>query len=214
VPARPPHFFDRNALLAALCVALVVVETRHRGGARNAAKHARSLGRTVLAVPTVPWNPTGAGCLTELRLGAELLSSPRDVLRVLARQNAHAVALPHQSQAAVALGAQLLPALAGAPAINDSPARPPGRARRARTKRSKPARSDRSKTAIILDGYPMGGDARRVVDYVGNRAVHPDEICRGLDLPARRVQELLLTLTLEGILVSDSSTGRVSRIRP
>jgi predicted Rossmann fold nucleotide-binding protein DprA/Smf involved in DNA uptake len=60
----------------------------------------------------------------------------------------------------------------------------------------------------------MGEDAQRVVDYVGNRAVHPDEICRGLDLPARRVQELLLTLTLEGILVSDSSTGRVSRIRP
>jgi DNA processing protein len=190
----------------------VVVETRFRGGARNAAKHARSLGRTVFAVPSVPWNPTGAGCLTELRLGAEVLSSPRDVLRVLARLNAHAVPLTPRGHApALHLGTDLLPGLVEVAALNDGAARPASRARRARSRRSKPSRGRHTNKAMIPGGYPLSGDAARIVDYVGNRLVHPDEICRGLDLPARRVQELLLTLTLEGILVSDSSTGRVSR---
>jgi len=39
----------------------------------------------------------------------------------------------------------------------------------------------------------------------------PDEICRNLSLPAHRLQALLLTLTLESVVVCEPS-GRVSLV--
>jgi DNA processing protein len=86
----PPHepaprgiFFARNACLVALAHAVVVVEARHRSGARNAAAWARRLGRALLAVPSAPWIATGPGCILELRLGARLCTGAEDVLRAL-----------------------------------------------------------------------------------------------------------------------------------
>jgi DNA processing protein len=76
-------FFARNELMAALSHALVVVESRYRGGARNAAAAARRLGRPVLAVPYAPWTKTGSGCILELKAGARVASSARDVLAAI-----------------------------------------------------------------------------------------------------------------------------------
>jgi DNA processing protein len=39
----------------------------------------------VLAVPSAPWNKQGIGCLLELRLGAQICTSARDVLDTLER---------------------------------------------------------------------------------------------------------------------------------
>jgi DNA processing protein len=83
VRARRGSFFSRNGCLAALCDALIVVEAPVRSGARNAVKQARRLGRPVYAVPHSPWNPAGRGCNAELRNGARLLESARDVLQHL-----------------------------------------------------------------------------------------------------------------------------------
>ena len=80
VPARQHRFLDRNALLVALCHALVVVEAPLRSGARNAAAWARRLGRPCFVVPSPPWNERGRGCIAELRLGALPLAAPDEVL--------------------------------------------------------------------------------------------------------------------------------------
>jgi DNA processing protein len=166
VTAQRHQFFARNSLLAALADALVVVETRFRGGARNAAKAARAIGRPVLAVPAAPWTPTGAGCILELKAGACIASSAHDVLAAMGLQSG----ATHPS----------------------APSRPMGRHARAALGRPDP---ERAAVVALLSVGPLW----------------PDEICRGAGLPAHRLQALLLTLTLESVVVSEPS-GRVSLV--
>ncbi len=161
------RFFERNAVLAALAHALVIVETRFRGGARNAAKAARALGRPVLAVPGAPWNPRASGCLLELRSGARLVTSVDDVLI--------AAGLPRRRDRGSAMSRQGSPC---SPEVVGTAPDPELRALRAAL-RSGPST--------------------------------PDRLCLLTGLAAARVQALLLTLTLEKIVVSDPS-GRVSLI--
>lgn len=80
VEARQHRFLDRNALLAALCHAVVVVEAPLRSGARNTAAWARRLRRPCFVVPSPPWNERGRGCIVELQLGAWPLAAPEEVL--------------------------------------------------------------------------------------------------------------------------------------
>ncbi|HEU5073836.1 MAG TPA: DNA-processing protein DprA [Polyangiaceae bacterium] len=87
--ATRARFFSRNACLVALAHVVVVVEAGYRSGARNAAKHARVLGRKLFAVPAAPWVPSGRGCLAELKAGAAPLESAKDVLAYLTAQNLH-----------------------------------------------------------------------------------------------------------------------------
>lgn len=82
-PAPRGIFFERNGCLVALAHAVVLVEARHRSGARNAAAWARRLGRPLLVVPSAPWISAGAGCILELRLGGRLCAGAPDVLRAL-----------------------------------------------------------------------------------------------------------------------------------
>lgn len=132
--ARRHLFFRRNECLASLCHALVLVEAPIRSGARNATGCARKLGRTTFAVPAVPWNSRGRGCLVELSLGAELLSDPRAFLRRVGLASkppassprppnlADAPASPESAtpaSAASGLEAQLLESLAGGPEALD-----------------------------------------------------------------------------------------------
>lgn len=85
VAATRTSFFPRNACLAALAHALVVVEADFRSGARNAAAYARKLARPLFAVPHAPWRPKGRGCILELRQGALFCTGAPDVLRELDR---------------------------------------------------------------------------------------------------------------------------------
>lgn len=71
-PRRGPqrhHFPDRNRLLAALALAVVVVEAPGRSGALLTAAAARELGRPVLAVPGRADAWASAGCLELLHRG-------------------------------------------------------------------------------------------------------------------------------------------------
>ncbi len=173
--ARLTHFFSRNATLAALADALVVVETPFRGGARNAAKAARDLGRPVLVVPGAPWNPRAVGCIQEIQWGAQAVGSARDVLS----------RLPGRSFLEKNLGG--LEGVSGA-------AHPPGR--------------KISPTLLKPPSYPPNSDEGRVVSALQTGPAYPDELARRAGLGAPRVQALLLTLTLEGVLVSEPS-GRI-----
>jgi DNA processing protein len=159
------HFFERNTLLAALVPALVVVETRHRGGARNAAKAARTLGRRVLAVPGAPWDANSAGCLLEIRNGAAMAVSLGDVLGAIGLS-----ARPRPQS--LASGGASLP---GARGSSGDP--------------------ERDAVLAALEKGPLELDA----------------ICRVTGLGVARLQALLLTLTLERIVVSGPS-GHISLI--
>jgi len=79
-PTRP-GFLVRNRLIAALSRGTVVVEAALRSGALNTARHARDLGRPLLAVPGPVTSPASAGCHLVIRdWGAGLVTGAQDVL--------------------------------------------------------------------------------------------------------------------------------------
>lgn len=169
-PATSGAFFVRNSCLVALAHAVVVVEAPLRSGARNAAKHARQLGRPLFVVPHPPWNARGRGCAAELRLGARLLMSKKDLLKELDEQRQHS--LPF-----------VLPRSPWLPAPEEQAVEFP-------------------------ETSPTSAGSAEVVAAVAAGAVTADEICLATTLRAGRVSELILTLRLEGVLVTDSA-GRL-----
>jgi DNA processing protein len=168
-PATRGIFFARNACLVALAHVVVVVEAPIRSGARNAAAHARRLGRPLFVVAAPPWHTKGLGCLAELRLGARPLMRTKDLLRALAAHNLHPVAAHELSLPSGGSQQQKLDFTAT------------------------------SSTALPRDA---------VIGAVQTGASSSDEICLATGLPAGRVSELILTLRLEGVLVTDPS-GRL-----
>lgn len=105
IPAATHAFFARNACLVALAHVVVVVEAPFRSGARNAARWARQLGRSLLVVPHAPWNERGRGSLLELRGGARLCEDARDVFSELERLLLQPISVPNEPAAAqLALG--------------------------------------------------------------------------------------------------------------
>lgn len=79
-PARAAHFPRRNRLIAALSVALVVVEAAERSGASITAMHAADLGRDVFAVPGPLDAPQSRGTNLLIRDGAGIVTSVQDFI--------------------------------------------------------------------------------------------------------------------------------------
>lgn len=108
-PALPHQFLARNAIVAALADAVVVIEAPARSGALNTAGWAA--GRIpVLAVPGDVDRKHVQGCLALIRDGATLARSPEDVLEAIGRLNlttARATSEPQRDPAARALLAAL-----------------------------------------------------------------------------------------------------------
>lgn len=83
-PARH-RFLTRNRLVAALAGATVVVEAGARSGAANTAAWARSLGRSVCAVPGPVTSSASVGCHALLRAGANVVTRAEDVVELVGR---------------------------------------------------------------------------------------------------------------------------------
>lgn len=175
VPASQPSFFSRNALLVALAHAVVVAEAPYRSGASNAASQARRLGRPLFVVPHAPWNRRGTLWIAELGRGARLLTDPSDVLRALEDAS--------------------LPLLPRADAPAPAPAPAPALAREGEP----PSRPEPAPPPVPFHPDP---EARAVIEAHAAGARHPDEIARRTGLSIPRIQYLLLTLTLQGVLVA------------
>ncbi len=80
---RPPDrqsFPQRNRLVAALCRAVVVVETDTEGGSLITARFAMELGRPVCALPGRADSPASRGCHALIRDGATLVTSAEEIL--------------------------------------------------------------------------------------------------------------------------------------
>ncbi|WP_412022818.1 DNA-processing protein DprA [Burkholderia cepacia] len=79
-PARAAHFPQRNRLIAALAVGVLVVEAAPRSGSLITARLANELGRDVFAMPGSIHAPLAQGCHALIRDGAKLTAAPLDVL--------------------------------------------------------------------------------------------------------------------------------------
>ena len=91
ITIRPPHrrpyhgdFLKRNRWIATVSDVVLVLAAPTRSGAMSTARAARDAGRTVLAVPGEPADPSFEGCLELLRQGAGVAANPRDVREALA----------------------------------------------------------------------------------------------------------------------------------
>jgi DNA processing protein len=85
-PGTPPlkhHFPKRNRLIAALAVAVVVVEATPRSGALSTARWAADMGRDVLAVPGSIRSPQSEGTNLLIRDGARPYLELRDLLEAV-----------------------------------------------------------------------------------------------------------------------------------
>lgn len=102
-PARY-RFLTRNRLVAAVSGASIVVEAGLRSGAANTAAWARSLGRTVAAVPGPVTSSVSAGCHVLLRNGAELVTRADDIVELVGRMGELAAEEPRPATELDGLG--------------------------------------------------------------------------------------------------------------
>ena len=91
-PPLPYHFPQRNRIIAALSLAVVVVEARAESGSFITVEHALDLGRDVFAVPGPIGRETSAGTNQLIRDGATLVTCAADILEELNLEPASAAA--------------------------------------------------------------------------------------------------------------------------
>jgi DNA processing protein len=82
-PPLPYRFPERNRVIAAMSLAVVVVEAAERSGALITAGCAAELGREVLAVPGRVTSPESRGAHRLIQDGAGLVQDVDDVIRAL-----------------------------------------------------------------------------------------------------------------------------------
>jgi DNA processing protein len=225
VEPRRHQFFARNALLAALCHALVVVEAPLRSGARNTAHWARRLARACFVVPSTPWNERGLGCIAELQRGARLLAAPQEVLDCLRQQGLYAVSGgltpdargPGSSERGLAGGSLAGPSSMGRPQ--------PGAAELAGSAKKKKAKGRRSRGSPTADGggrsAPRGsrpiadedaGLASAILTAIDAGAAYVEQIAEQIGVDPLHVNHALLRLTLCGE-IDQGPCGQVTRGR-
>lgn len=147
-PARASHFPQRNRLIAALAIGVLVVEAAPRSGSLITARLANELGRDVFAIPGSIHAPLAQGCHALIRDGAKLTATPLDVLEEYGMDGTNAcsaneaggsggdgaatdsfgsgpttdIARGAENVDDAATGATPLPAIAAPPALPDNPA--------------------------------------------------------------------------------------------
>ena len=112
-PGRPVsrlRFLVRNRVIAALATGTLVVEAGERSGALNTARHARDLGRRLMAVPGPVTSDISAGCHQIIRdWQGMLVTSAVDVVEHLSPVGEPQALLPAAGLAALAESASATP---------------------------------------------------------------------------------------------------------
>lgn len=174
VPGTPPlphHFPTRNAVIAGLSLAVVVVEAAERSGSLITARLAAELGREVLAMPGRATAPESRGANRLIQDGAALALGWEDVV----------AALPERWKACLdtrgTIGA--VGGAVGGPAGENAPGR-----------EHRPAPGEAAGR--------LGAATREVLSLLGEDPVEIDHVIERSGLGAGPVSAALLDLELEG----------------
>src|SRR3984957_18147491 len=167
------RFLVRNRVIAALATGTLVVEAGERSGAVNTARHARDLGRRLMAVPGPVTSDQSAGCHRIIRdWQGTLVTTAAEVIEHLSPLGA--TLEPANAPSATDLAApagSAGPTGPAAPASAASPADPP-RPRPGRRRRLRPALDLDAmdlETTQVLDAMPARGGmaATRIAPRAG-----------------------------------------------
>jgi DNA processing protein len=82
-PPLPPHFPQRNRVIAGLTQGTLVVEAAPQSGSLITARLAADAGRDVFAIPGSIHSPQARGCHLLIKQGAKLVDCAQDVLEEL-----------------------------------------------------------------------------------------------------------------------------------
>ncbi|MFP4596669.1 MAG: DNA-processing protein DprA [Persicimonas sp.] len=183
------HFQRRNALIAALGDATVVVRAGEKSGTLITARAAAEIGRPICAFPGPLDEPLVAGCHELLVEGAQCVRGAADILEyVLGRLPARPV---------MERGGQLRAEKPGGGAGQKSLFEAK---RAAGSSTTAPVVGPAIEVDVGEDAKAALEELRRLVEVSGTRCVHVDELKRSLDMEARRVDALLLELELCGAI--------------
>lgn len=210
-PPMLARFHIRNAVLAALTFATVVVQAGKKSGARSTARAARRLRRPLFVVPHAPWDPRGEGCALELQSGASALAIVEALVTSVRRarapqQLALSITKPDEHGAAHerACGHERAERTRAARV-----AAVPDRAMHARERDPAHVRAhDHARVARSLEPTEA-----RVLDAIGETPIHMDDLCERTALPVTAVTAALLTLTLQAVVV-EAPAGFYRRSTP
>jgi DNA processing protein len=196
------RFLVRNRVIAALATGTLVVEAGERSGAINTARHARDLGRRLMAVPGPVTSDQSAGCHHIIRdwqgtlvtTAAEAIEHLSPVGATLELTNAPVigpVGLVGPADPADSAGRT-------GPASPDDPARP------------RPARGRRVRPPLDLDA--MNLETTQVLDAMpGRGGMAATRIAQRAGLPPTAVVRCLAALAASGYIERCEEGWRLSR---
>ncbi|MGL4439970.1 MAG: DNA-processing protein DprA [Bosea sp. (in: a-proteobacteria)] len=210
VEPRPRDFPRRNRIVAALSMAVVVVEAARKSGSLITARLALDEGRELFAVPGSPMDPRAEGTNDLLaRREVHICRSAQDIISELQPQIGQAPRATQLFDGAgevtgqIDLGLEELDWL-----LTASP----------ESHGQTPEHANRREASLISDDdqfSPLHADTTTVTpedtvcDLIGTAAISSDDLTRQSRLPARLVQGVLVDLEMRGLIHRDPSGGYV-----
>jgi DNA processing protein len=179
-PPRRFNFLARNHVLATLTQATIVVEAGLRSGARSTAASARRLGRPLFVVPHAPWSEAGAGCAEELARGALAITCGSDVVAAMGLALPSRQRLPQRPTAVSGQARLSFPTQSSEPV---------------------PASMDPVRQIAPSLASEFGPLEKAILGAIGHEPTHIDVICVTVGAPLPAVVGVLLTLTLQSVVV-------------
>jgi DNA processing protein len=205
------RFLVRNRVIAALATGTLVVEAGERSGAVNTARHARDLGRPLMAVPGPVTSDQSAGCHRIIRdwqgtlvtTAAEVIEHLSPVGATLEPTNAPVVADP-------AAASPTQPSGSASPTVPIEPAGSASRTGPADPHRPRSERRRRIRPALDLDAMDL--ETTQVLDAMpGRGGMATTRIAQRAGVAPTTAVRCLAALAASGFIERCDEGWRLSR---